>query len=76
MGVALSIDDLNAMADKCRDGETFRLNDRPGGGEQHVVLWLGKSFRVVYLCDRNRIVTVLDRIGKTRSKCAPKGKRS
>lgn len=77
MGVGLSVDDLKAMAGKCRDGETFRLRDRAGGGEQHVVIWKGKSFRVVYIRDVNRIITVLDPIGKGRAKCTSnKGKRS
>lgn len=76
MGCALSVEDLNAMAAMCRDGQSFRLRDRRSGGEQHVVVFKAKSFRLVYDRDSNRVITVLDPIGKPRRKHQPHGKRS
>lgn len=67
-GVGLSVDDLQAMAEIIRAGKSTRLSDRRNGMEQHLVLLKGRAFRVVSAPNTGRVITVLDPIGKPRSK--------
>lgn len=66
MHVGLSWADLGAMCAKIKRGEGVRLNDRKAGGQQWIVTYKGKAFRVVYDATLNTICTVLNPIGKRR----------
>lgn len=75
MGVALSVNDLNAMCEKIRAGQGVRLRDRKNGAQQWVVTHNGRAFRVVYLHKPNIICTVLDPIGTPQAKRAKQQRR-
>lgn len=66
-GVAMSIDDLNALVAKIQSGRAVRMKDRQDGKQCWCVTHNGRALRVVYSPEWESIVTVLDPIWKRRA---------